>query len=84
MRTEDHKFDFIRATVRAEHPTWTETQVFEQSIVQAKLGSFGRPKSDGGAVLVAEAKDGEKPAPKPDEVVEAYHHPFAAEAERRG
>jgi hypothetical protein len=69
MTSQDCKFDFIRATVRAEHPEWSETRVFEQSIVQARLGSFGRPKTEAGAVLVA-VSNGIKD-PEPEKTVEA-------------
>jgi hypothetical protein len=87
VTSQDCKFDFIRATVKAEHPEWSETRILEQAVTQAKLGSFGRPTKEAGAVLIAQVsgiKDQSAPAPKPDEVVAAYTHPFAAEAERRG
>jgi hypothetical protein len=71
MTPQDCKFDFIKATVRAEHPEWSETRVFEQSIVQAKLGSFGRPTKEAGAVLVAQANGIKDPPPAPPKVVAA-------------
>jgi hypothetical protein len=63
MTSQGCKFDFIRATIKAEHPEWSDTQVFEQSIVQAKLGSFGRPTKEAGAFLVAVANGIKDPAP---------------------
>jgi hypothetical protein len=63
MTSQDCKFDFIKATVRAEHPTWTDTQVFEQSIIQAKLGTFGRPTKSADSTLVAVASGLKDPAP---------------------
>jgi hypothetical protein len=53
MTSEDYKLDFIRATIRAEHPTWTDTQVFEQCAVQQK-GGFEKVQS-------AAPKDGQAP-----------------------
>jgi hypothetical protein len=72
--------------VRSAYPTWDFDRSFQYLMAQEKhTGTFGRPKANSGdAILVAQAKDGQKPAPKPDEVVAAYTHPFEAEAERRG
>jgi hypothetical protein len=50
--------------VRSSFPTWDFDRSFQYLMAQEKhTGSFGRPKVSGDATLVAEAKDGEKPAP---------------------
>jgi hypothetical protein len=49
--------------VRSAYPSWDFDRSFQYLMAQEKhTGTFGRPTKSADSVLIAEAKDGDKPA----------------------